>query len=103
MSVRQVFFDLLDELEQDGFKDTDVIFAKVQAQYGIRHQCYINMSLAGGKQNVLDVIHSFPEDFVNVYKRKLYAADPVMHAALIGSLAQEMLADPPTDVLVAKA
>ncbi|WP_419912860.1 helix-turn-helix transcriptional regulator [Hoeflea sp.] len=84
MSVQQAFSDLLDELEQDGLKDTDEIFSRMQAQYGIRHQCYINLSLAGGKQNVLDVMHSFPEDFVNIYKTKLYIGDPIMHAALIG-------------------
>lgn len=84
MSVRQVFYDLLDELEQDDVTDTDAVFARVQAQYGVRHQCYVNMSLAGGKQNALDVVHSFPEDFVNIYKRKLYSNDPVMHAALTG-------------------
>ena len=78
MSVRQVFYDLLDELEQDDVTDTDAVFARVQAQYGVRHQCYVNMSLAGGKQNALDVVHSFPEDFVNIYKRKLYSNDPVM-------------------------
>ncbi|WP_136656872.1 LuxR family transcriptional regulator [Nitratireductor sp. XY-223] len=84
MSVRQVFYDLLDELEHEGPKDTDEIFAKVQTHYGIRHQCYINMSLAAGKQDVLDVIHSFPDEFVRVYKTKLYFVDPVMHTALIG-------------------
>ncbi|MDA4848274.1 helix-turn-helix transcriptional regulator [Hoeflea poritis] len=84
MHVRQAFFDLLDILEKDDFRDTDAILARMQTHYGIRHQCYVNMSSSGGKQNVLDVVHSFPEEFVNVYKRKLYAVDPVMQAALIG-------------------
>ncbi|MEX3009468.1 autoinducer binding domain-containing protein [Hoeflea sp. TYP-13] len=85
MSKRQVFYDLLSELEQDEEKDTDEVFDRIQAQYGIRHQIYINLSLAAGQQNVLDMRHTFPEDFVEFYRKKgLFSLDPVMQSALTG-------------------
>lgn len=52
-------------------------------------------------------IHNSIGEQIAAFKPDLFALGThgrsTLHAALIGSLAQEMLADPPTDVLVAKA
>ncbi|MCP4319407.1 MAG: LuxR family transcriptional regulator [Hyphomicrobiales bacterium] len=85
MSRRQGFYDLLSELQQEKNRDTDAVFEKIQAQYEIRHQAYINFSLTAGQQNVLDLLHTFPEAFVKLYSEKnLFSIDPVMQSALTG-------------------
>ncbi len=85
MSRRQVFYDLLSELEQERRKDTDKLFDKLQENYGLRHQSYVNYSLAAGRQNALDLHHTFPEEFVKLYKEKdLHLTDPIAQSGLSG-------------------
>ncbi|MEM6462079.1 MAG: LuxR family transcriptional regulator [Pseudomonadota bacterium] len=84
MSRQQGFNGLLKELQKKN-NNTDSLFRKIQSQYDICHQAYVSFSLTAGRQNALDLLHSFPLEFVNLYRQKnLISIDPVMQSALTG-------------------
>lgn len=85
MSRRQAYFDLLGDLEQATGKETESLFGRIQEYFGVRHQSYMNISLAAGRQKALDMLHTFPEDLVQHYTdNDLHLVDPIAQAALTG-------------------